>query len=237
MTFGFLSGSRNFCKLLWVSCQVLFLHGYAWIHWVAKSCTTIAYRWLFRDSQLSLGPCGLLLSSHRNLQLEVRLRHCVFCIGISPTAGEEGEDEEDEDEWLSCFIGVREDDEEAEEELVKPGTTMGTKFSVLQIIWIPSSMRCVFWPLIHSKEYPFSSQSFPSDNTAGVLSRTFIVKNFSNSFTTYTVASSCVCNSSIWEYVDHIIVLTFCGRRKHNVVVLSNVTKFLFHVVDLSSVS
>ena len=30
------------------------LHGYAWIHWVAKSCTTTAYRWLLRDSQLSL---------------------------------------------------------------------------------------------------------------------------------------------------------------------------------------
>ena len=29
MTFGFLSGSRNFCKLLWVSCELLFLHGYA----------------------------------------------------------------------------------------------------------------------------------------------------------------------------------------------------------------
>ena len=27
MTFGFLSGSRNFCKLLWVSCEILFLHG------------------------------------------------------------------------------------------------------------------------------------------------------------------------------------------------------------------
>ena len=54
MTFGFLSGSRNFCKLLWVSCEVLVLHGYAWIHWMAKSCTTTAHRWLFRDSQLSL---------------------------------------------------------------------------------------------------------------------------------------------------------------------------------------
>ena len=29
MTLGFLSSSRNFCKLLWVSCEVLFLHGYA----------------------------------------------------------------------------------------------------------------------------------------------------------------------------------------------------------------
>ncbi len=43
MTFGFLSGSRNFCKLLWVFCEVLFLHGYAWIHWVAGSCTTTAH--------------------------------------------------------------------------------------------------------------------------------------------------------------------------------------------------
>ena len=48
----------------------------------------------------------------------------------SPTVGEEGEDEEDEEERLSCFIGVREDDEDVEEELVKPGTTIGTKFSV-----------------------------------------------------------------------------------------------------------
>ena len=36
MTSGFLSDSKNFCKLLWVSCEVLFLHGYVWIHWVAK---------------------------------------------------------------------------------------------------------------------------------------------------------------------------------------------------------
>ena len=54
MTLGFLSGSKNFCKLLWVSCKVFVVHGYAWIHGVAKSCTTTAYRWLFRDSQLSL---------------------------------------------------------------------------------------------------------------------------------------------------------------------------------------
>ena len=41
MTLSFLSGSKNFCKLLWVSCEFFVLHGYAWIHWVAKSCTTI----------------------------------------------------------------------------------------------------------------------------------------------------------------------------------------------------
>ena len=57
--------------------------------------------------------------------------------GISPTVGEEGEDEEDEDERLSCLEDVRKVDEDAEEELDKPGTTIGTKFSVLQIIRNP----------------------------------------------------------------------------------------------------
>ena len=66
--------------------------------------------------------------------------------GISPTVGEEGEneEEEEEEERLSCLIGVRKVDEDAEEELDKPGTTIGTKFSVLQIIRIPSLMRCGF---------------------------------------------------------------------------------------------
>ena len=43
---------------------------------------------------------------------------------------------------------------------------------------------------------PVSSQSFPSDNTAGVFSRTFTVKKISNSLT-YTIASSCVCTSPL----------------------------------------
>ena len=64
---------------------------------------------------------------------------------ISPTEGEEGEDEEDEEEEsLSRFKCVREDDEDVEEELDKPGTTIGTKFSVLHIIRISSEKRCVF---------------------------------------------------------------------------------------------
>ena len=62
----------------------------------------------------------------------------------SPTVGEEGEDEEDDEERLSCFIYVLEVDEDPEEELDKPGTTIGTKFSVLQIIRIPFLMRCGF---------------------------------------------------------------------------------------------
>ena len=62
----------------------------------------------------------------------------------SPTVGEEGEDEEDDEEGLSCVKGVLEVDDDAEEELDKPGTTIGTKFSVLQTIRIPSLMRCGF---------------------------------------------------------------------------------------------
>ena len=58
------------------------------------------------------------------------------------------------------------------------------------------SWEVVFWTVIHSYEYPCSSQSFPSNKTAGVSSRTIIVKSISNSLT-YTVASSCVCTSPL----------------------------------------
>ena len=82
MTFGFLFGSKNFCKLLSVSCEVFVLHGYDWIRWVAKSCTTTAYRWLFRDSQPSHWElCDLLLSSHQKFVHEVRLCQYVLCMG------------------------------------------------------------------------------------------------------------------------------------------------------------
>ena len=54
MTLSFLSCCKNFCKLFSASREVFVLHGYDWIYWVAKSCTTTAYWWLFRDSQPSL---------------------------------------------------------------------------------------------------------------------------------------------------------------------------------------
>ena len=43
---------------------------------------------------------------------------------------------------LESVVGVEVD--ELEDELDKPGTTIGTKFSVLQIIRIPFLMRCGF---------------------------------------------------------------------------------------------
>ena len=64
-----------------------------------------------------------------------------------------------------------------EEELVdKPGTTIGTKFSVLHCIRKTCFNEMWFLTVDHSCEYPCSSQSFPSDKTAGVSSRTFTVK-------------------------------------------------------------
>ena len=64
---------------------------------------------------------------------------------------------------------------DVEDELVpefdnNPGTTRGTKFSVLQRIFFPCGVRCGFLPLAHSKVYPWSSQSFPNDRIAGVSS-------------------------------------------------------------------
>ena len=52
--FGLFDGSRNFRKLISVSWEVSVSHGYDGIHWEATSCTTTAYRWLFRDSRPSL---------------------------------------------------------------------------------------------------------------------------------------------------------------------------------------
>ena len=249
MTLGFLSGSKNFCKLLWVSCEVFVLHGYAWIHRVAKSCTTTAYRWLFRDSQVSL--CSAVIKSPKlsargtapklrlswmlglntlhwknwreslhvqefhhppnllkileatpgsqNLtglsvlsttglpvlsvalfdfvfgvlltwstsdladlsstvadtvtkEMSLSIRFSRSRVLVSLTVGGEEELEEDVERWLSCLESVLEVDEsDPEDEFAdKPGTTIGTKFSVLHCKRIPFWMRCGFWPLIHS---------------------------------------------------------------------------------------
>ena len=57
---------------------------------------------------------------------------------ISLTAGDEDELEEDVEQWLPCLKSVLEvDTSDPEDEFDKPGNTIGTKFSVLQIIRIP----------------------------------------------------------------------------------------------------
>ena len=58
---------------------------------------------------------------------------------VSLTVGDEDELEEDVEQWLPCLESVLEVDEsDPEDELAdKPGTTIGTKFSVLHCIRIP----------------------------------------------------------------------------------------------------
>ena len=72
-------------------------------------------------------------------------------VSVSLTVGDEDELEEDVQQSLSypeTFFEIDEDSEEEgklEEELVdKPGTTTGTKCSVLHCIRIPFLMRCGF---------------------------------------------------------------------------------------------
>ena len=79
MTLGFLSGSKNFCKLLWVSCEVFVLHGYAWMHWVSPAPLHIGDCFEIRKCHREL--CDLLSSSQQNFLHEAWLHHCVFCTG------------------------------------------------------------------------------------------------------------------------------------------------------------
>ena len=64
------------------------LHGYEWIHWVTKSCTTIANRSLFRDSQPWLRTLwsAVIKSpnfSARGSTLPIRLLHGAHVIWSS----------------------------------------------------------------------------------------------------------------------------------------------------------
>ena len=87
-------------------------------------------------------------------------------------------------------------EDEVEELVDRPGTTNGTQFAILQWILLPFLVRCGFGPLVQWQVYPWSSQSFPSERTAGVSSRSITVTNRSNS-STYTVASFLVCTSPL----------------------------------------
>ena len=79
---------------------------------------------------------------NRSWEMSLLFPSFLSRIWISVTVGEEDQDEEDDEEWLSCLEGVFDVDEDPEDELDKPGTTIGMKFSVLQSIRIPFLMRC-----------------------------------------------------------------------------------------------
>ena len=68
-----------------MSCEVSVLHRYTWIHWVAKSSSTTAYRWLSRISQPSLRTSWAAVNkspklSTRNTAPPMRLLHGALLI-------------------------------------------------------------------------------------------------------------------------------------------------------------
>ena len=84
--------------------------------------------------------------------------------------------------------------DELQELLDTPRTTIDKKFVVLHLIRVSYLMTCGFWQLVHSKELPWSWQSFPSERTAGVSSRSFTV---TKNPILWSVASSFVCTSPL----------------------------------------
>ena len=90
------------------------------------------------------------------------------------------------------LLFLRQEDELVPELDDNPGATGGTTFSVLQKN-LPLFGQPWFLTA-HSLEYPCSSQSFPSDRTAGVSSSSCTVTNMPRSWTK-TRASSFVCTS------------------------------------------
>ena len=61
------------------SWEVVVLHGYDCVHWVAKSCVTTSYRWLFRDSHPSLRTLWSAVVKSPKFPLWARLYQCVSC--------------------------------------------------------------------------------------------------------------------------------------------------------------
>ena len=111
------------------------------------------------------------------------------CPGAKPSLRSWAELVEDE----SCNVDVEDD---LLPELDRPGTASGTKLSVVHIIGFSSLVNRGFWPLTHSQEYPWSSQSLPSDRTASVSSCNCTVTKRSRSWM-YTCASSFACTSPL----------------------------------------
>ena len=93
---------------------------------------------------------GLTVLAFQHVDLTQLRDRNLSHTGLPPldvaVGGEEDELEEEVEQCLSCLEGVMGVEEgKLEEELVdKPGTTIGTKFSVLHCIRIPFLMRCGF---------------------------------------------------------------------------------------------
>ena len=270
MTLGLAGGLRNFRKLFYVFWEDLVLHGYECNHWVANSCTTTRYGWLFQDSQSSQRTLwsAVIKSPNfptRSAWLSVRfLQWALVILVLLQTSqfrsfgkwktviaryhfyrrflmkrftrdacgcftwgrsffGHEIVSEFFQQFWQvmqrgsralsmsslllfsvsveSCSWSSRARlrvlrlrvvagpgvesassescDTDVEDVLVdelggpagNPGTMIGKLFFRVALDFLSFLTRCGFWPQVTSQEYPWPSQGFPSDRTAGVSSR------------------------------------------------------------------
>ena len=155
MTSSFLSGSRTFASSFVFPEKFLFCTDTTGSIGWPRSCTTTASRWLFRDSQ----PCTTLDGnlSHSDFSLS-RVSLSLDTVVV----GEVDELEEDVGLLFFCLEGVFDVEEwELDEELAdKPGTTIGTKFSVLHCSRIPFLMMCFFDRWSTSKNIRFHRKTF-----------------------------------------------------------------------------
>ena len=165
--------SRSFCGPFWVILRVL----WAWSTSVLPDLSSTV-------ADTITGELWLSTRSSRSRVL------------VSFTVGDEDELEEDVGQCLSYLESVLEVDESVlEDDFDKPGTKIGTKFSVLHCILIPFVMRCGFCPLTIQENIRFYRTAFLATILLACF-RGLSVRNISNSWT-YTVACSCVCTSPL----------------------------------------
>ena len=123
--------------------------------WEELACESLRSGTL-SSTRFSLNSCSHSgMSEHNGPHRSIISSACELdrvSLSLDDVVGEVDELQEDVGWLLSCLEGVLEVEWwELEEELDdKPGTTIGTKFSVSHCIRIPFFMGCGFWLLIHS---------------------------------------------------------------------------------------
>ena len=82
MTFGFLSDSKNFCKLLWVSCEVFVLHGFAWILHVLEFRHPPNFLWILAQPLRDFRACTTWVGRQRIAPFHLGFHFIRFWIFI-----------------------------------------------------------------------------------------------------------------------------------------------------------
>ena len=127
-----------------------FKHQTGWRHNHSNSKLCVALR-MGQANLLSITNChlcaGAMLSSRSIFQATRFVRVILEQGAMSSSQGKKKRPDLCVSSLCKPYLCIV---QKKKNELDKPDTTIGTKFSVLQIIRIPSLMRCGYEPLIHS---------------------------------------------------------------------------------------